>query len=281
MKFPWGYVPTILRDGDKETGTGSEVSRDTPVALGNPTLNAEAAARVAAETAAKTAADKAAADAAAAAALETPEAKAAAAKKLEEDKLAALKKAEEDKALTPEQKAEAEKKAKAESLKALRAELAPKEYGEFKMADGIVPDPEVLAEAVAVFKELGLSQEEGQKFVELQNKLAIKAADAENKAWTAMTDGWKAAAMKDTEYGGVDYEANRSQALDALKKWGGDPFLAMLKTAGLESHPEAIRLGHRIRVKTGNGEIYFGNAADTPKKVAEILYDHPTSGNVK
>lgn len=74
---------------------------------------------------------------------------------------------------------------------------APEKYEDFKLPDGYQFDPETLKTAQATFKELGLTQEQGQKLVDLYAANGITAAEAPYKLWADTQTQWVDQIMSD------------------------------------------------------------------------------------
>lgn len=129
-----------------------------------------------------------------------------------------------------------------------KAETVPEKY-EFTMPEGVDADSEMLAEFEPIAKELGLSQENAQKLVDLQIKSLQKSvqkmqADHEaqqEEAFKEMTTQWAAAAKADSEYGGTKFNENLSVAQKALKQFASEGLIEYLNSSGLGNHPEVIR----------------------------------------
>jgi hypothetical protein len=71
-----------------------------------------------------------------------------------------------------------------------KPEGAPEKYADFKLPDGYQFDKDVLGQAQAAFKELGLNQEGAQKLVDLYVANGLKQADAPYKAWADLQKQW-------------------------------------------------------------------------------------------
>ena len=91
-----------------------------------------------------------------------------------------------------------EAKSEAEGDKKPEAQTgAPEKYEDFKLPDGYQFDPETLKTAQATFKELGLTQEQGQKLVDLYAANGITAAEAPYKLWADTQTQWVDQIMSD------------------------------------------------------------------------------------
>lgn len=70
------------------------------------------------------------------------------------------------------------------------AEGAPEKYEDYTLPEGFTIAPEVKAKADGLFKELGLSQPEAQKAVDLYRELATEAFAAPLKAFQETAKSW-------------------------------------------------------------------------------------------
>lgn len=250
--------------GDVTVQPGSAVGR-----LGEDAAAAEAA--KAAEEAAKSAEGTAKATEEAAKASRdtsaepTPEQKAEA--------LAAAEKAVAE-AKTPEEKAAAEEK-----LAALKGEKkdakqgAPEKYEDFKLPDGVKLDEAALAEALPVFKDLNLTQEQAQKLVDLQSKFVQANAEKAVENWNAHMEATLAAAKADPEIGGQNWEQSLSRAKAFIQAFGTPALQEYLNTAEAGSHVEIIRAFAKAGKAVSEDGFVPGSAPPAHKKsAAELIY---------
>ena len=79
---------------------------------------------------------------------------------------------------------------------------APEKYEDFKIPEGLKANPEKMATASALFKELNLPQDGAQKLVDLYAKELTEASEAPVNAWKEMRQGWQKEVMNHPELGG-------------------------------------------------------------------------------
>ena len=181
---------------------------------------------------------KAAADAAAAAAAADPKTAEQAAAGAKDDKAA--------------NEGEADKKA------------GPPEKYEFKLPDGVKVPDEVRSEYEGVFKELGLTQDQAQKLVDLQLKFEQKAAEQTKAQWATTHQEWIAAFKADKEIGGD--EAAQKQSLAYAKKalaseFATPGFAEALEVTGAGNNPEVIRFLTRFGKAISDDKFVAGTSA--------------------
>lgn len=94
-------------------------------------------------------------------------------------------KAEGDPKADDKPKSEGEEKPKPEVTAG-----APEKYEDFKLPEGYKFDDAALKDVTSLFKELGLSQEAGQKLVDHYAKNGLQAAEAPYKLWADTQKTW-------------------------------------------------------------------------------------------
>jgi hypothetical protein len=150
---------------------------------------------------------------------------------------------------------------------------APEKYADFKLPEGVEVDPKAMAAFAPVAKELGLSQEQAQKLVDLQTNVLKQSAEAQQEAWNGILKGWHDESKADKEIGGAGFDANIALAVKTLTKFGTPELRAALDATGTGNHPEFIRL--LVRVGNAIGEdklIVGGNPAGATKTMAETMF---------
>lgn len=158
----------------------------------------------------------------------------------------------------------------------------PPEKYELKLADGAAITPDVIEKTSAVAKELGLSNEHGQKVLDHVNATVAARLDAiqkseapDGEAWTKRVDGWESAALADPELGKGDpkqFEAVAAQAKAALTKFFPPEVAEFLQQTGFGSHPGVIKGFHKIAKAMGEATFVTGADKGGAKSAAEALY---------
>jgi hypothetical protein len=159
------------------------------------------------------------------------------------------------------------------------ASEVPEEY-EIALPEGVDPkNVPILDEAVPVFKELGLTNEQAQKLVDFEFARQAK----QTQQWVEQRDAWTKEVKDDPELGRDNLEANMKLSGKAIRGLLGDEhgkaYLDFLKNTGFDNHPKQFRLlvaiGKRISEDTVSGSAP-GSGADQPKTLAERMYpDNP------
>lgn len=138
---------------------------------------------------------------------------------------------------------------------------APEKYEAFKVPDGFELDEAVATQAGEVFKELNLSQEQGQKLVDFYTKLTQEAFDAPFNQWLDQQETWQKEIKEDPEIGGkmTEVKATTRKFVDSI----GDPKLAeafreAMDFTGAGNNPAFVRLFYKLAQKYTEGTHVAG-----------------------
>lgn len=153
-------------------------------------------------------------------------------------------------------------------------EGAPEKYEDFTLPEGFEVDQALLEQAVPVFKDLNLSQDQAQKLVDLQTAREAAAAEANAEAWQTMVDGWLAEAKDDKEVGGAEFEANLATAREAVKVYGDDDLKEMFNITGVGNNPHMIRFLTKVGQAVKEDTIVQGSAS--PAEAERLAKMYPT-----
>lgn len=164
---------------------------------------------------------------------------------------------------------------------------APEAYADFTVPEGMTLNKDALEAAVPVFKELGLTQDQAQKLVDIQTKREATLAKASQGDYAAMRESWRKEVLADTSLsagGKVKPEVLQTigRAIDGIN----DPKLAadfrqVMDTTGVGDNPAFIRTLFRMaqqmtegRPTQGNGPSVHGQTAPNakPASIANAMY---------
>jgi len=124
----------------------------------------------------------------------------------------------------------------------------------FEPPEGLEVNQEALEAAMAMAKEVGLTQKQFDAIA----KFDLERSEAANKVavdeWQGRVEGWRTAARNDREFGGQNYEANIKTALRVVEKFGDADLKALIQSPSPENpeglaignHPAFLRLLNRI-----------------------------------
>ncbi len=123
---------------------------------------------------------------------------------------------------------------------------APEAYEAFTLPEGVDGnDPQLQAamgEAQALFRELGLGQEQGQKLIDLHMKHwmggAVAAEEEFNRQVQARIDQWGKQVQTDQEWGGAHLNESKMLVNRAISALGGERlYKALTNETGVINHP--------------------------------------------
>ncbi len=155
---------------------------------------------------------------------------------------------------------------------------APEAYTPFTMPEGIEADADLMTGFAATAKELGLSQEQAQKLVDLQVKSAqgqdTSRRESIEQAITKQSEAWVNELKADPELGGEKFNATVATAAKAMQSFGTPELRALLNESGLGNNPELVKLFHRIGASISEDSMVLpGNkAASGRPKPEDIFY---------
>lgn len=151
------------------------------------------------------------------------------------------------------------------------------EYTDFGIADNLRVDDETMALAKSTFKEYGLTQEQAQKLIDLQNDLTLKQNDIAMRQIEAqqqeILNKWEAEVKADPELGGADFYDKMAIARSAAVKLGCPEALYQLSEAKMTNNPAIIRLLYRAGKALGESAYPQGNVASGERDLIEIMYE--------
>jgi|TARA_R110002095_G_C4251583_1_gene240164 hypothetical protein len=150
----------------------------------------------------------------------------------------------------------------------------PDEYADFTLPEGMTLDPDLLAEAGPVFKDLGLTQDQAQKLIDLQSKKAEADVQKQMTDFNQMIDDWKDQSQNDKEFGGDKFDESVAVAREAIDKFGTPALKDLLSEHGVGNHPEVIRFMVKVGQLTREKNIDGGMnpAAGGPADRVDQLY---------
>lgn len=162
---------------------------------------------------------------------------------------------------------------------------APEKY-ELKVADalaekGVTFDTDAFEAVEPVFRELGLSNDEAQKFVDsYAEKVLPKLAERSDAAMLdrakTQRKEWLDAAKADPEIGGENHDAAMTAVAKAFDHYGikkGEGVRQLLDESGLGNHPDLVRFMARVGRDLAEGGFERGDPVPTTKSAEQKLYD--------
>jgi len=167
--------------------------------------------------------------------------------------------------------AEKDAKEKADKEAAKKAEnekkpAAPEKY-EFTPPEGQELDANALAVFEPIAKELGLSQEQAQKLVDIYPQIQQQQAEA----WSKQVADWGEQVKADKEIGGDKFNASVGAAQRALDQFGNTELREYLNASGLGNHPALVRFCAKVGKAMAEDTFVVPNQGGQ-RSAADILY---------
>jgi hypothetical protein len=163
----------------------------------------------------------------------------------------------------------------AEAPPAPGSEPEPVKYEAFKLPDGVTVDEKAMADAMALFADSRLSQEQAQKFIDLAASREKAAATAGVQAFLDLQNKWTGEIKADSEVGGPRLEASLASAARAIDRLNVPGLREALNLTGAGNNPAVFRAF--VRLGQMMAEDKFAPGADAappgpPPSLAERLY---------
>lgn len=154
-----------------------------------------------------------------------------------------------------------------------KANEVPETYEAYKLPEGVQVDEALLGEFNTVAKELGLTQAQAQKLVDLQAKTAAAGETGREeflaKALKTQSDTWVNEIKNDPELGGAKFDATVSTAVKAISTFFGDDFRELLNDSGIGNNPALIRGMHKIGMAISEDKLVIpGSDASATEEVS-------------
>lgn len=143
--------------------------------------------------------------------------------------------------------------------------VVPETY-DFRAPEGATLDTAAIERATPIFKELGLTQDQAQKLVDLYPKITENIVKANNDAYTAMREGWVSEIKADKEIGGkLDHVAAEIGKLkQRLPEPMRDAFNEAVNLTGAGDHPAVVKALYEF-AKIVNEGSHVAGAGPSPE----------------
>lgn len=154
----------------------------------------------------------------------------------------------------------------AEKAEKEKKPVAPEKY-EFTPPEGQELDANALAVFEPIAKELGLSQEQAQKLVDIYPQIQQQQAEA----WSKQVSDWGEQVKADKEIGGDKFNASVGAAQRALDQFGNTELREYLNASGLGNHPALVRFCAKVGKAMAEDTFVVPNQGGQ-RSAADILY---------
>ncbi|WP_272659514.1 peptidase [Providencia sp. PROV172] len=145
---------------------------------------------------------------------------------------------------------------------------APEKY-EFTAGEGQELDKEAVAAFEPIARELGLSNEQAQKIVDVYGSTIMpQIAKQQEAAWQKQVTEWAETVKADKELGSVESIGNAQKAMD---QFGTPELKQYLNDSGLGNHPELFRIFSRIG-KAMSEDGFVSGSSENALSTADVLF---------
>lgn len=145
---------------------------------------------------------------------------------------------------------------------------APEKY-EFTASEGQELDKEAIAAFEPIARELGLSNEQAQKIVDVYGSTIMpQIAKQQEAAWQKQVTEWAETVNADKELGSVESIGNAQKAMD---QFGTPELKQYLNDSGLGNHPELFRIFSRIG-KAMSEDGFVSGSSENALSTADVLF---------
>ncbi len=158
--------------------------------------------------------------------------------------------------------------AKAEAKKAGE----PPEKYELGIEEGANVNPTLVTEAEGIFREIGLTNDQGVKVAGLMSRANELAAET----WRTTTDAWAQEVKADPDIGGDKFDATSALVQGVVSKFGSKAFNEALEQYGFGNHPELVRFIHNIAKAMGEDRTPSKPPGSAPTEEASLRQRYPT-----
>ena len=147
----------------------------------------------------------------------------------------------------------------------------PETY-EIKLQDGFEMSADDQKEVDGLFKEIGLTAEQGQKLADFYMGRFKAQQDKVTADFQKQQEAEVAAVKADKEIGGSALNEQLGFARQAMDRFGGENFRRELESHGMGNNPEMIRLLARVGRAIQGDTLVVGANGGQSKDAAHTLY---------
>ncbi|WP_432748661.1 hypothetical protein [Pectinatus frisingensis] len=137
----------------------------------------------------------------------------------------------------------------------------PDAYDDFKLPDNVKWDETTGSEFKTTAKEMGLSQENAQKLVDLGAKIVGGQESAMQKMVTDQSEAWQKESLQQFKQADID-TANK-----ALMQFADKDVISLLQSTGLGNHPLIVGLFNNIGKAMAEGAMPTGAGQSVPSRL--------------
>ena len=132
-------------------------------------------------------------------------------------------------------------------------------------------DAEGLKSFEPIFKEVGLSQEQAQKLVDLYGQKQASFVDEQKTIWEKQQSTWIEEFKADKAFGGSNMDASVEAAEKAWRHFGTAEDIRLVHQFGLANFPPLVKILARVGREMGEGKFHQGDTQPR-KSAASVLF---------
>ena len=151
-----------------------------------------------------------------------------------------------------------------------KAESKVPEAYDLKAPEGAGLDAEGLKAFEPIFKEVGLSQEQAQKLVNLYGEKQASFVEEQKGIWEKQQSTWIEEFKADKVFGGANTDASVQAAEKAWRHFGTAEDIRLVHQFGLANFPPLVKILARVGKEMGEGAFHTGapkTATDKAKRM--------------
>jgi hypothetical protein len=173
---------------------------------------------------------------------------------------------------TTEQSTPSEEPSSDESA-AVVPEGAPDAYEQFSTPEGVDSlDTDVLATFETTAKELDLPQSKAQTLID---SVAPRIAERQKAVLAAQVQTWANEVASDPEIGGPKLDESVGLARKAYRMGASNELQSLLKTSGLDVHPEMVRMFRYFGSRLSEDKVVDGGDAPATQGMSGDVFNNP------
>jgi hypothetical protein len=135
---------------------------------------------------------------------------------------------------------------------------APESY-DFMVPEGVEQlDSQLVETFTPLAKELGLSNDQAQKLVDIAPQIQQRMAQQQAEAWGKQLEAWVGEVKADKVIGGDNLPATMASAQKVMQQFGTPELKAALEQTGMGNHPELVRLFAKVGKAMGEDSLVAG-----------------------
>lgn len=158
-----------------------------------------------------------------------------------------------------------------ETKEETKAESKVPDAYDLKAPEGAGLDAEGLKSFEPIFKEVGLSQEQAQKLVNLYGEKQASFVEEQKGIWQKQQSTWIEEFKADKAFGGANTDASVQAAEKAWRHFGTAEDIRLVHQFGLANFPPLVKILARVGKEMGEGSFHTGAPKNTTDKAKRMF----------